>query len=135
MTEDVFLSKLASLSRLLTRLESRKDLSAEQILADQDQQDIILLNLERAIQTCVDLATMATTKHCKTVGGSSAESFALLAQHGLLDSELAQRMRKAVGFRNLAVHEYTRIDFAIVSSILKHGLQDFRDFAKAVKNL
>lgn len=41
-------------------------------------------------------------------------------------------MRKAVGFRNLAVHQYEDVDWHIVYSICQHNLDEFRDFARAV---
>lgn len=42
-----------------------------------------------------------------------------------------QARRKAVGFRNLAVHSYDSIDWALVLSIATEHLDDFKAFAKA----
>lgn len=50
----------------------------------------------------------------------------------LISTQSAQRLRKAVGFRNLAVHEYARIDWDIVHAILLHHLDDFSTFAHEV---
>lgn len=41
-------------------------------------------------------------------------------------------MRKAVGFRNIAVHAYDSIDWEIVYSIATERLQDFKEFARTV---
>lgn len=38
----------------------------------------------------------------------------VLGRHGVLQTDLAGRMRKAVGFRNVLVHEYIAVDDAIV---------------------
>ena len=38
----------------------------------------------------------------------------------------------AVGFRNIAVHNYETINWHIVHSIVKKHLADFLEFAKAV---
>ena len=54
---------------------------------------------------------------------------------GLRLNELAQRLKKAVGFRNIAVHNYEAINWDIVFAICKDHLADFRDFAAAVSAL
>jgi uncharacterized protein YutE (UPF0331/DUF86 family) len=41
-------------------------------------------------------------------------------------------MRRAVGFRNLAVHNYDAIDWAIVFAIATTYLGDFEQFARKV---
>ena len=46
---------------------------------------------------------------------------------------LAVRLRGAVGFRNIAVHNYDRVDWAIVFAISTRHLDDFREFAAAVR--
>jgi len=48
------------------------------------------------------------------------------------DGLLAQRLKKAVGFRNIAVHSYQAIDWSIVFQISRHHLDDFKQFAQAV---
>ena len=59
-------------------------------------------------------------------------TFDILAQAGILSVELAGRMKKAVGFRNLAIHNYDAINWVIVYAIARDRLTDFEDFAKAV---
>ena len=44
-------------------------------------------------------------------------------------------MKKAVGFRNIAIHNYDAIDWHIVHSICQRNLDDFRDFAACILNL
>ena len=41
-------------------------------------------------------------------------------------------MRRMTGFRNVAVHEYRKLDPRIVDSIVRNRLGDLRDFAKAI---
>jgi uncharacterized protein YutE (UPF0331/DUF86 family) len=63
-----------------------------------------------------------------------AESFEALARQRLITPELSRRLRSAVGFRNLAVHSYHAIDWAIVDRILRTHLSDFEEFARAAAN-
>ena len=63
-----------------------------------------------------------------------ADVFARLADAGLLSSDLAMRLRPAVGFRNLAVHRYDDIDWSIVHRIRTDRLADFAEFARQVRS-
>ena len=44
-------------------------------------------------------------------------------------------MKKAVGFRNIAVHSYEEIDWQIVHAIANSHLQEFAEFAGAIARL
>jgi len=62
------------------------------------------------------------------------EIFTLLSEMGILKKDLAKRLTKAVGFRNISAHEYQKIDWNIVFSIIRRSFEDFKDFAAAVSN-
>lgn len=51
-----------------------------------------------------------------------AEAFTALSEEGVIDDELAGRMRSAAGFRNVAVHAYDRLDWNIVHAVSHEGL-------------
>ena len=61
-----------------------------------------------------------------------AETFLALSRHGLLDSQLASRLAKTVGFRNIAVHEYNTLDMNILYSIITKEIGCFYEFADTV---
>ncbi|WP_312290653.1 type VII toxin-antitoxin system HepT family RNase toxin [Stutzerimonas nitrititolerans] len=124
--------KLDSLWRCLERVRSRTPASASDLLNDLDLQDVLVLNLSRAVQICVDVAVHILSERKQPPPETMGKAFELLAQEGLLDTELAQRLKKSVGFRNLAVHNYEAIDWAIVHAIATRHLVDFEAFAKAV---
>lgn len=82
-----------------------------------------------AIEACIDIA-----QHCCSSEGwgppaDNGDAMALLGRHGLLDSELAQAMRRAVGFRNVLAHEYIDVDDSIVLA----RLADFGDLDRFVR--
>ena len=60
------------------------------------------------------------------------ESFTLLQQHGIIDIALLPRLRGMVHFRNLAVHQYQRIDLAIVQAVIETGLDDLIHYGDQV---
>ncbi len=63
-----------------------------------------------------------------------AENFAILQKLQIINPALAERLTKAVGFRNIAVHTYQSINWNVVYQICKHHLEDFRQLAKAVNH-
>lgn len=64
--------------------------------------------------------------------GTMGETFDRLAEGQIIDSSLADRLKKAVGFRNIAVHNYERINGEIVHAVCSRHLDDFRTFARTV---
>ncbi len=62
----------------------------------------------------------------------TGQTFDTLARAGILSTDLAARMKKSVGFRNIAVHDYETIDWDMVYEIALHQTRDFAEFAKAV---
>jgi uncharacterized protein YutE (UPF0331/DUF86 family) len=97
-----------------------------------DRQDIIVLNLQRAVQAMIDLAAHVVAREGLGVPDDLAASFELLKRAGTIDAELADRMRRMTGFRNVAVHEYRKLDPAVVAAILRERLGDLRGFARAI---
>lgn len=127
--------KIESLRNCIRRIESRRTHSVAELQNDADRQDIIALNLTRAVQLCVDMATYVIADSDEPAPQTMGEAFDVLARLGIITGLLAGRMKAAVGFRNVAVHNYQTIDWAIVFDITYRGLDDFRDFAGAMGHL
>ncbi|MBN2341816.1 MAG: DUF86 domain-containing protein [Deltaproteobacteria bacterium] len=131
MDIDLIHSKIDSLHRCIARIESKVPSSAEVLRADLDRQDIIILNLERAIQQSVDIAMHIISQLSEAPTASSmGDAFSVLQQQGIIADSTTNRMKKAVGFRNTAVHAYQQIDVNIIYAIITRHLDDFRTFAK-----
>ncbi len=130
MKKDVILAKIESLSRCIRRIESKRPSSAETLAKDLDLQDIIVVNLERAVQVSVDIASMMIAKAGLKAPGSMGEAFEWLAEAAIIPNDLAGHLQKAVGFRNIAVHEYRQISWDRVFALISARLDDFRDFSR-----
>jgi uncharacterized protein YutE (UPF0331/DUF86 family) len=132
MDSEVIEQKLESLRRCLQRIQEKCPSSAEALAKDIDMQDIVALNLTRAIQICVDIGAHLIAGIDTPPPATMGQTFDVLAAHGNISLELAKRMKKAVGFRNIAVHNYEAINWQIVHAIATHHLGDFKDFAQVV---
>ncbi len=132
MADDVILNKAASIERCLRRIQEEYAGNEQNLTADQTKQDAILLNLQRACETAIDLAMYVVSRRKLGVPQDSRDAFALLQTAGILQDNLAQRMQRMVGFRNVAVHEYTHLNLDIVHAIITKQLDDFRTFSSTI---
>jgi uncharacterized protein YutE (UPF0331/DUF86 family) len=132
MDREVIDQKLESLRRCLQRVQEKCPPSAEILAADVDSQDILALNLSRAVQLCVDIGAHLVAGENVPPPGTMGQTFDVLAELKVISPELALRMKKAVGFRNIAVHNYEAINWQIVHAIATRHLNDFKDFARSV---
>jgi uncharacterized protein YutE (UPF0331/DUF86 family) len=62
-----------------------------------------------------------------------AESFERLSEKKIIPDELDQNLRRAVGFRNLSVHAYDKIDWQLVLNILESDLHDLVRFIELIE--
>lgn len=134
MDKEVVSAKLESLRRCIQRIRDKTPSSAAILLEDNDLQDIICLNLERSVQICVDLASYVIAESDLAAPSTMGQSFEQLQKLDLISDELSARMKKAVGFRNIAVHAYQEINWEIVYAIITSRLEDFVEFARAVSD-
>lgn len=124
---DVVFGKISSIQRCLKRIKDVTGLVPDS-LDDLDTQEIVILNLQRAIQSSIDLAAHVVADEGLGVPSELRENFNLLSENGILSEKLTDQLRKMVGFRNIAVHEYDTINNDILKSILKHNLKDIEEF-------
>ncbi|MCP9468415.1 MAG: DUF86 domain-containing protein [Nitrospira sp.] len=132
MADDVILNKAASIERCLRRIEQEYAGAEQNLIGNQTKQDAIVLNLQRACETAIDLAMYVVSRRKLGVPQDSRDAFSLLHAAGILPEDLAARMQRMVGFRNVAIHEYTRLNLEIVQAIITKQLDDFRSFSATI---
>jgi len=126
--------KIDSLRRALHRTKIKCPENVEELILDYDAQDILSLNLARAIQLSVDIGAHLIAESDLPVPDTMGQTFEILSAASIITPELAESMKKAVGFRNLTVHNYEAINWAIVYAIVQNRLIDFEEYARAVVN-
>lgn len=128
MTDDILLNKAQIIRRSIGRVEEEYQGKPEH-LQELTRQDSIVLNVQRACEATIDLAMHAVAEGKLGLPQNSREAFEMLAAHGVIDPDLAQRLKAMVGFRNVAVHNYQALDLGILQSIIEHRLGDLKTFA------
>lgn len=132
MADDVILNKAASIERCLQRIQDEYAGDEQNLVANQTKQDAIVLNLQRACETTIDLAMYVVGQRKLGVPQDSRDAFSLLQTAGILPADLAHRMQRMVGFRNVAIHEYTRLNLDVIHAIITKQLDDFRAFSSKI---
>ena len=130
MDREVIEQKLESLRRCLQRVAEKCPSDPDKLGRDPDLQDIVTLNLSRAVQLCVDLGAHFIADLDLSPPDTMGQTFDVLAQADVISERRVLQLKKAVGFRNIAVHHYEEIDWAIVHGIALNHLSDFSEFAK-----
>jgi len=134
VNKSVILRKVSFIRHNLSRLKDKENVSLESLKNDLDIQDIVLHNLQLAIQGCIDIGSHVISDEGWGVAGSLNEIFYILQNKGVIKAKMADKIISMVGFRNILVHEYETINFDIVCNILHHHLKDINEYLLAIVN-
>jgi uncharacterized protein YutE (UPF0331/DUF86 family) len=130
---DLILRKLADLDLYLGQVSEYRAISADEYRRDWKTQRIVERTLQMAIEVCVDVANHVIADRGLRVPATYSEAFDVLAEAGLLPGPQREAMVRIVGFRNVLVHEYARVDAEIVVRILREHLEDLARFGAAAR--
>ena len=132
MADDVLLNKAASIERCVARAKEEYESNPESFMADFTRQDAAILNVQRACEAALDMGQHIIRREKLGVPQSARDVFVLLAQGSWIDPTLADNLKRMIGFRNIAVHDYQNLQIPIVVSIIKDHLQEFLAYSQAM---
>ena len=95
MDRRVIEAKLERLRRCVQRIEQKRPSTLEALTTDYDLQDILSVNLERAVQLCVDIAAHVIADREMNAPTSMAATFEALRALQILSPDLTDRMKKS----------------------------------------
>ncbi len=133
--DNVIVNKAASIERCLQRVEEEYQAAGDEFHQDFSRQDAAILNLLRACEQAIDLANYVIKSKKLGIPQTSRESFELLRQNDLIPEGLEKKLKAMVGFRNIAIHNYTKLEMPVVISIIEHHLDDFRSLVQLMLRL
>ena len=129
MVDDVLLNKGQIIRRCVSRI--REEYSGNPAnLENLTKQDSIALNLQRACEAAINLAMHFVAERGLGVPQTSRDAFGLLESRKILTPGTSRRMQAMVGFRNIAIIEYQKLDSSILQQIIEKHLTDFDEFIK-----
>ena len=132
MADDVLLNKAAAIERAVRRVREEYAVDDGTLSTNQTRQDAIVLNLQRACESSIDAAMHLVRVHRLGIPQDTREAFELLERAHLIEPDLADRLKKMVGFRDIAIHDYQKLSLEIVRRIIVERLDDFLSFAQVL---
>lgn len=129
--DDITLNKLATITRCLQRIRDEYSNEAD-FKSNFTKQDSVILNLQRACEACIDICNHIIRQKRLGIPQSSRNSFELVAQASVISDDLADRLKRMVGLRNIAVHDYQKLNLNLVISVITKHLIDFETFSKII---
>lgn len=131
---DVVVNKLATIRRCLNRI--REEFTDEtEFRSNFTKQDSVILNLQRACEASIDICNHIIRQRSLGIPQSARDSFEIMAQAKLIHTDSGEKLKKMVGLRNIAVHDYQALNLDIVVAVVKKHLIDFEDFSRQVVDL
>ncbi len=115
--KDIIVNKVQSIQRCIRRARDELERAGSGFREDYTRQDAAILNITRACEQALDLANHIIRTHKMGIPTSSRESFDLLERQGVIPNDLAVKLRKMIGFRNTAVHQYQQLNIDIVTEL------------------
>src|SRR5438552_12362704 len=117
-----------AVERHLKRVAERLPEAASDLQPATDASDAVILHLWQATQIVIDLAASACFHFKLGAPSSYADAFRRLAGAAVIDEDLASRLTRAAGFRNIVAHAYEQLDMARVYRAAHDGPSDLRAF-------
>ena len=132
MADDVLINKAATIERCVARASEEYFTDPATFASNFTRQDASILNIQRACEAALDMGQHLIRRDCLGVPQGARDVFALLAEAGRIEAPLAQALQRMVGFRNIAVHDYQKLQLPITVAIIEKHLDEFLQYSKAL---
>ncbi|MCQ4345933.1 DUF86 domain-containing protein [Pseudomonas stutzeri] len=132
MADDVLINKAATIERCVKRAREEYQRGPDTFATDYTRQDAAILNIQRACEAALDMGQHLIRRERLGVPQSARDVFTLLAQSSWIDAALADSLKRMVGFRNIAVHDYQALQLPITVAIIEKHLDEFLDYSKVL---
>jgi uncharacterized protein YutE (UPF0331/DUF86 family) len=89
---------------------------------------------EKILEGCTDLAFLIIKLKNLRIPKEDGDAFIVLAEKGILLSELAKKLKEAKGMRNIIAHEYGKLDDSKVYHSLSEEIEeDVSEFLESIE--
>jgi uncharacterized protein YutE (UPF0331/DUF86 family) len=132
MADDVLVNKAAVMERCVARAREEYVGDPVGFVLDFTRQDAAILNIQRACEAALDAGQHLIRRERLGLPQSARDVFTLLAAAGWIDTHQAAGLKRMVGFRNIAVHNYQALQLPILVNILEKHLDEFLHYSQAL---
>lgn len=128
---DVIYNKINIIERCRIRIKEVYD-NNPQNLEDYTKQDSIILNIQRAVEACIDISMHIVSKRKLGIPQNSRDAFEVMHDNSLLSHKLLKNIKGMIGFRNIAVHNYQKLNLKVIEQVIENHLVDFEEFISEI---
>lgn len=132
---EAILARLDKLDEYVRILRELQKAAKSDFVADYHLHGLAERYLQLCIECMVDIGSLCITGLGLRKPQDGQEVIDILREHKIIHDDLAARFEGIVGFRNILVHEYTRIDRNIVYQSLHSHVSDLSQFAEQIITL
>ena len=132
MVDDVLINKAAIIERCVARAHEEYQHDPATFANNFTRQDAAVLNIQRACEATLDMGQHLIRRDNLGVPQGARDVFNLLTQGGWITGDLADSLKRMVGFRNIAVHEYQTLQLPIIINIITQHLNDFLHYSQCL---
>ena len=129
---EVVLSRIYKVQEYLTYLQQVKNYTKEQYVNDPMIYGSTERFLHLSIECVIDIGNHVIADMRYRKPESNKDIFLVLLENNIIDEKLKDSLSNMAGFRNILVHDYMRLDRAIVYNILLNNLEDIEQFIEVV---
>ena len=131
MIDDVILNKTEIVKGCIRRVKEEYDGNPEN-LENYTKQDSITLNIQRACEAVIDLGMHVIAEKGLGIPQMSRDTFEILQDNRIITSEMSERLKAMIGFRNIAIHNYQRLNLKIIQAIIEKDMEDLLSFTDVI---
>lgn len=126
--------KLKTILRERSLLTDFVDIPFEEFTNDENIHEYYgsLHHLQIALQAVLDVSQHITAQLILGQYKKNKEVFPLLAKKKIITKEISDKMEKAIGARNIFVHQYEDVDPKEIYNIIQNNLSDFDEFVSQI---
>ncbi|NDV25117.1 HepT-like ribonuclease domain-containing protein [Desulfovibrio sp. JC010] len=133
MNKQLIEDKIALLHQSLNRIRLKTPSDVSKLLHNEDIQDIVIFNLQRAVQREANIATQILCSK-SDIPSSLEDSFRKLEKHKIISLNITATMITSVKIRSVAVHDFTNLDWRHIHSFCRNNLEDFYHLGDSISN-
>jgi len=132
LDNDRLLEKIGELENYLRELEEYLPNQEEDYLNNGLRKRACERAFQLASENLLDICNLIISEKGFGMPSDSKDSIRKLAENQVLPASLSTRLEELVGFRNLLVHQYGRVDDSRSYSFLTMELKDFYEFIEII---
>lgn len=121
-------NRISAARKYLKILDNFKKYSRRKLEDDLTIRGAVERYLYLAAQAVVDLAEAVLSYKNFRKPTTFSETFYILNEENVISDNLAKKMARMVGFRNVIAYDYMKINYDIVYDVLQNRLKDMEDF-------